>query len=97
MQPAVSQDNHNDSRSYAAGCVLFRLSMGAPGIPGSGLICLSILLTQIGVPMEALALMIGIDSLMGMFRTTTNVTGDVATTLIVAKTENMLDMDKYKS
>lgn len=71
--------------------------MGAPGIPGSGLICLSILLTQIGVPMEALALMIGIDSLMGMFRTTTNVTGDVATTLIVAKTENMLDMDKYKS
>ena len=73
------------------------LSMGAPGIPGSGLICLSILLTQIGVPMEALALMIGIDSLMGMFRTTTNVTGDVAVTLIVSKTENMIDTEKFKS
>ena len=41
--------------------------------------------------------MIGIDALMGMFRTVTNVTGDVAVTLMVAKTENMLDMEKFKS
>ena len=73
------------------------LSLGAPGIPGSGLICLSVLLGQIGVPIEALSLMIGIDALMGMFRTATNVTGDVAISLIVAKTENMLDIEKYKS
>ena len=73
------------------------ISMGAPGIPGSGLICLSVLLNQIGVPLEALSLMIGIDSLMGMLRTVTNVTGDLADTLIVASNENMLDLKKYNA
>ncbi|MGN9154444.1 cation:dicarboxylate symporter family transporter [Bariatricus sp. HCP3S3_E12] len=45
------------------------------------------MLTQIGVPAEALSLIMGIDSLMGMFRTAVNSTGDVAVALIVAKTE----------
>ncbi|MCC8101949.1 MAG: dicarboxylate/amino acid:cation symporter [Clostridiales bacterium] len=61
------------------------LSIGAPGIPGSGLICLSVLLVQIGVPGEALSLIMGIDSILGMFRVAVNSTGDVAVSLIVAK------------
>ena len=73
------------------------LSIGAPGIPGSGLVCLSVLLVQLGVPAEALSLIMGIDSLMGMFRTAVNSTGDVAVSLIVAKTEKLLDMKKYYS
>lgn len=73
------------------------LSIGAPGIPGSGLVCLSVLLVQLGVPAEALSLIMGIDSLLGMFRTAVNSTGDVAVSLIVAKTENLLDQEKYKS
>ncbi len=71
------------------------LSIGAPGIPGSGLICLSVLLTQLGVPAEALSLIMGIDAIMGMFRVAVNSTGDVAVSLIVAKTENLLDKEKY--
>ncbi len=73
------------------------LSMGAPGIPGSGLICLSVLLTQIGVPVEAIGLVMGIDSLCGMFRTMSNCLGDVAVSTIVAKSEGELDMEIYNS
>ena len=73
------------------------LSVGAPGIPGSGLICLSVLLAQLGVPAEAIGLVMGIDSLVGMFRCMSNCTGDVAVSLAVAKTENMLDLDVYRS
>lgn len=71
------------------------LSIGAPGIPGAGLVCLSVLLTQIGVPAEALSLVMGIDSLLGMFRTAVNSTGDVAVSLIVAKSEKLIDTEKY--
>ena len=73
------------------------MSIGAPGIPGSGLICLSVLLAQMGVPTEAIGLVMGIDSLVGMFRCMSNCTGDVAVSLAVAKNENMLDMDVYCS
>lgn len=71
------------------------LSVGAPGIPGSGLVCLSVLLVQLGVPAEAISLIMGIDSLLGMFRVAINSTGDVAVSLIVAKTEGLLNMEKY--
>ena len=53
--------------------------------------------TQIGVPAEALSLVMGIDSLLGMFRTAVNSTGDVAVSLIVAKSEKLLDTEKYNS
>ncbi len=71
------------------------LSIGAPGIPGSGLICLSVLLTQLGVPTEAVGLAMGIDSLIGMFRCMSNCTGDVAVSVMVAKREGALDMERY--
>ncbi len=73
------------------------LSMGAPGIPGSGLICLSVLLTQMNVPVEAIGLVMGIDSLCGMFRCMSNCLGDVAVSAIVAKSENEVDMETYRS
>ena len=73
------------------------LSAGAPGIPGSGLICLSVLLTQIGVPVEAVGLVMGIDSLVGMFRCMSNCLGDVVVTVIVAKSEKLLDIERYNS
>ena len=73
------------------------LSIGAPGIPGAGLICLSVLLTQLNVPVEAVGLVMGIDALCGMFRAMSNSTGDVAASLIVAKSEKLLDRNKYRS
>ena len=73
------------------------LSVGAPGIPGSGLICLSVLLTQIGVPVEALGLVMGIDSFIGMFRSMSNCLGDVAVSTVVAKSEGLLNQEVYRS
>ncbi len=75
----------------------FVLSVGAPGIPGSGLICLSVLLAGMNVPVEAVGLVMGIDSLCGMFRCMSNCLGDVVVSTIVAKSENELDVEMYKS
>lgn len=73
------------------------LSIGAPGVPGAALICMSILFPQIGVPAEAVSLVMGLYALTGMILTCTNVTGDAAVTLITAKHEKLLDVDTYKS
>ena len=72
------------------------LSVGAPGISGAGLVCLSVLLTQLNIPVEAVGLIMGIDPLLGMLRTMSNCLGDVAVSLIVARSENLLDMDVYQ-
>lgn len=71
------------------------LSVGAPGIPGSGLVCLCVLLVQMGVPVEAAGLIMGVDSIVGMFRAASNTTGDVAVSLIVAKLDRLLDLAVY--
>ena len=76
---------------------VFVLSIGAPGVPGAALICMSILFPQIGVPAEAVSLVMGLYALVGMILTCTNVTGDAAVTLIVAKHEKLLDMNVYRS
>lgn len=73
------------------------LSVGAPGTPGSGLVCLSVLLTQLNVPIEALALVMGIDSIMGMMRCMSNCLGDTAVGTIVAKQEGLLDVETYNN
>ena len=73
------------------------LSIGAPGVPGSGLICLSVLLTQLGVPVEAVGLVMGIDPLIGMLRCMSNCLGDVAVSTIVAKSESLMDVAVYNS
>ena len=73
------------------------LSIGAPGVAGSGLICLSVLLTQLNVPIEALGLVMGIDAFVGMFRCMSNCLGDVAVSAIVAKSEKEINLDVYNS
>ncbi|MBR0380752.1 MAG: cation:dicarboxylase symporter family transporter [Mogibacterium sp.] len=73
------------------------LSMGAPGIPGAGVICLSVLLEQLGVPTEAVGLVMGIGPLIGMFLCMCNCTGDTVITTIVAKSVGELDIGKYNS
>ena len=71
------------------------LSMGAPPISGGGFICLSILVTQIGVPIESLGILMGIDQLMSMCRTLINGTGDFTGTAVVASSEGLMDYDIY--
>ena len=70
-------------------------SIGTAGVPGIGLITLTLVLTQVGLPVEGIAMIIGIDRLLDMVRTAVNVTGDVSATTLVAKTENQLDENTY--
>jgi Na+/H+-dicarboxylate symporter len=70
-------------------------SIGTAGVPGVGLIMLSMVLTQVGLPVEGIGLIIGIDRLLDMVRTAVNVTGDSAVSCIVAKGESELDQDIY--
>jgi Na+/H+-dicarboxylate symporter len=62
-------------------------SIGAAGVPGVGMITLALVLTSIGVPTVGVALILGVDRILDMFRTATNVTGDLSATVMVAATE----------
>lgn len=62
-------------------------SIGTAGVPGVGVIMLGMVLQQVGLPLEGMALVMGIDRFVDMFRTTINVTGSAICTLIVAKSE----------
>lgn len=62
-------------------------SVGAAGVPGAGMVTLALVLTAIGVPTEGLALILGVDRLLDMFRTTVNVVGDAAAAAFMGRLE----------
>ena len=70
-------------------------SIGTAGVPGVGLIMLSMVFTQVGLPVEGIGLILGVDRLLDMIRTAVNVTGDAAVSVIVAKSENKLNLEIY--
>lgn len=65
-------------------------SIGAAGVPGAGIIMLVIVLQAIEVPVEGIALILGVDRLLDMCRTAVNITGDAAVSVAVAHTEGLL-------
>ena len=73
-------------------------SVGTAGVPGAGMLMLSLVLKQAGLPLEGIGVVIGVDRIIDMFRTVVNITGDAVCTLVVAKSENEItDMEKYNS
>jgi len=70
-------------------------SIGTAGVPGAGLIMLSLVLTSVGLPIEGVAIIAGIDRILDMARTTVNVTGDAMVSVFIAKSENELDTNIY--
>ena len=70
-------------------------SVGTAGIPSVGLITLSMVLESVGLPVEGIAIIMGIDRILDMARTTVNLTGDAAGTMIVANTVGAFDKDKF--
>ena len=71
-------------------------SIGTAGVPGVGLIMLSMVFAQVGLPIEGIGLILGVDRLMDMIRTAVNVSGDAVVSSIVANSENKLDESVYK-
>ncbi|HDM8042688.1 TPA: dicarboxylate/amino acid:cation symporter [Vibrio campbellii] len=70
-------------------------SIGTAGVPGVGLVMLAMVLNQVGLPLEGIALIMGVDRLLDMIRTAVNITGDSAVTIIVAKSEGALDEARF--
>lgn len=72
-------------------------SIGTAGIPSAGIIMLTVIFTQIGIPLEGITLLLGVDRLLDMMRTSVNVSGDLCISCIVASSENKLDHNTFKS
>lgn len=71
-------------------------SIGAAGVPSVGLITLSMVLSQLGLPVEGVALIISVDRLLDMMRTAVNVTGDAMVACLVAKSERLFNKDIFE-
>ena len=72
-------------------------SIGTAGVPGAGMIMLAMVLQSVGLPVEGIALVAGIDRIFDMGRTTVNITGDAACTLCVSKMEEKRQAQKEKT
>jgi Na+/H+-dicarboxylate symporter len=72
-------------------------SIGTAAVPAVGLVMLTLVFQQVGLPVEAIGIIIGVDRLIDMVRTAVNVTGDAVVTVIVAKSENKIDLDVYNN
>ena len=70
-------------------------AVGTAGVPGAGLIMTTIVFAQVGIPLEAVALIAGIDRFLDMIRTSINVVGDVASALVVTNLEGDLNKEPY--
>lgn len=70
-------------------------SIGTAGVPGVGLIMLSMVFAQVGLPIEGIGLILGVDRLMDMIRTAVNVSGDAVVSTIVAKSEEKMNVSVF--
>lgn len=70
-------------------------SIGTAGVPSVGLITLTMVLLQVGLPIEGIALIIGVDRLLDMTRTAVNVSGDSVVSVVVGKSEKAVDEEIY--
>ena len=71
-------------------------SIGTAGVPGVGLIMLSMVFAQVGLPLEGIGLILGVDRLLDMVRTAVNVTGDAVVSAVVAKSEGKFDESVFE-
>jgi Na+/H+-dicarboxylate symporter len=72
-------------------------SVGTAGVPGAGVVMLSMVLQQVGLPLEGVALVLSVDRIVDMMRTTVNITGDAVATIIMSNMEKELDLSVYNS
>ena len=71
------------------------LSIGAPGVPGGAFVCLASIVVALGLPVDATAVILGIDPICSMLRTALNTVGDIAVTSALARNENLMDTEVY--
>lgn len=72
-------------------------AIGTAGVPSAGIVMLAAVLSQVGLPVDGIALILAVDRLLDMTRTVVNVSGDAAVSIIVARREGELDMETYRA
>lgn len=72
-------------------------SVGTAAVPGVGLITLAMVLRSVNLPVEGIAMILGIDRILDMARTAINITGDATVTMIMARQDGSLDLDQFNS
>lgn len=72
-------------------------SIGTAAVPSVGLVMLTLVFNQVGLPIEAIGIVMGVDRIVDMTRTAVNVTGDAVVTTIVAKSEGKMDIDVFNN
>jgi Na+/H+-dicarboxylate symporter len=72
-------------------------SVGTAGVPGVGTVMLAMVLEQMELPVEGIALILGVDRLLDMMRTAVNITGDAAVSCVVARSEGKLDLEVFRA
>ncbi|MCP9759308.1 dicarboxylate/amino acid:cation symporter [Aquitalea sp. S1-19] len=70
-------------------------AIGAAGVPGTGLVVMSLVLSSVGLPLEVIAAIAAVDRIIDMINTPTNVSGDTLAAVLVAKSEGELELDVY--
>ena len=70
-------------------------SIGTAAVPGVGLVMLTLVLTQVGLPVDGIMLIIGVDRLLDMMRTAVNITGDGTVATVVAKSEGLINLEVF--
>lgn len=83
----------NTADIFTLGLTILLLSIGAGGVPGGGVVMVGVLLHQLGLPPEGLAIVAAVDRICDMFCTSSNVVGDTAVNTIVAKSENEIGFE----
>jgi Na+/H+-dicarboxylate symporter len=72
-------------------------AIGTAGVPSAGIVMLAAVLSQVGLPVDGIGLILAVDRLLDMTRTVVNVSGDAAVSIIVAHREGELDMETYRA
>ena len=70
-------------------------SVGTAGVPSVGLVTLTMVFNSVGLPIEAIGIIFGIDHIIDMFRTAVNITGDAICTIIVSFRNKAMDVDVF--
>lgn len=84
----------NTADIFTLGLTILLLSIGAGGVPGGGVVMVGVLLHQLGLPPEGLAIVAAVDRINDMFCTSSNVVGDTAVNTIVAKSEGEIGKEE---
>lgn len=72
-------------------------SIGAAGIPGGSILMMGMVFSSVGLPLEGVGVILGIDRVLDMLRTTVNITGDSVITMLIDKSENTFDQEAYNN